>query len=437
MKRHFVFAGRDSFHGSQSEELAALLLREGPAVLRGLKEDLGLSVEFESRSIRMAHDGRKLGIAAIPTSKGEVSVSIAPKVDSLRVRAMLEDLKGYQGSFPQFSISARSAVGNVDKGRDDLSIAFALALLQDILDCAHLLEGAFKRRYKINVEGGIRGRPLLERSMIDLLLGRSLGFSCEVPSDEHLKEYQRVLLATGLSIVDTLGVWLPTLYREGMTSESLRAGLVAAFQGLDVSSISLASVLRICRPPFPFGLKDVLYRTLRYWRWRSQYAPSYADGVGEKFFSMSIYLDKLFEIYVGVFFQQACADQLVSKSSVALGYSYIRGEETISKEIVLDHILESKGRKLLLVVDAKYSEAEASPHQVYQLIAYLNYCYPEFADGRIVGVLAYPGDAWQIGEVLGFNKKLFVVKIPVPALSCLQEGKKFVSDLVSFKEGVA
>ncbi|MGE0875414.1 MAG: hypothetical protein AB7O31_12165 [Burkholderiales bacterium] len=436
MKRHFVFAGRDSFRSPQSEELALLLLREGPVVLRGLKEDLGLSLEFESKSVRMAHDGRKLGIASIPSSKGEISVSIAPKVDSMRVRAMLEDVKNYEGSFPQLSISARSALGNVEKGHDDLSIAFALALLRDIIDCAHLLEGAFNRRYTVNIQGGIRGRPLIERSMIDLLLGRSLGFSCEVPSDEHLKEYQRVLLATGLNIIEALGVWLPTLYREGMTSESLRARLIAAFRGLDVSSISLVSVLRVCRPPFPFGLKDVLYRALRYWKWRSQYTPSNADSIGEKFFSMSIYLDKLFEIYVGAFFRQVCAGHLVSKASVSHGYSFVRGGETIKREIVLDHVLESKGQKNIFVVDAKYSEAEASPHQVYQLIAYLNYKYAEFPHARMIGVLAYPGDDWQVGEVLGFNKKLFVVKIPVPVASCLQQGKNFVSDLVSFKEEV-
>src|SRR5206468_1351078 len=102
---------------------------------------------------------------------------------------------------PQFVASSRVSKANIEIAHDDLSVSFLVSLLDEIVAIAPRLRGLAIKRHREYVPGGIRGRPLIESSLISMSFGRSLGFTCEVLSDKYLREYEKVLFATGTSIL--------------------------------------------------------------------------------------------------------------------------------------------------------------------------------------------------------------------------------------------
>jgi len=415
LKQVFRFNDEVEFDSASSAEFAELLLSIPGDVRTQLTKTFGLGIRFDRNPILTRYDGRKVGFGSFSSSGDrEVHFVIAPKTNSLRLQNLFQALGKYVNlNHIRFDSIVSSAP--TEQAKDDFTFAFLLKLLEEIvISSTHLLNAAYKRK-EIAVQGGVKGRPLLVKSMKNMVLGRNTGIICEVLDDEGLQDYAAVLLATARSIGELLEDWHEITAQKQHDSLAKLRYITSRFSNQTNVPFNRSLLYKVCRPPFPYGLKDVLYKCMRYWQWQGAMKISNAGNASYGYWSVVMELDLIFQDYVGFSWHTSLEPQFKWHPNKEFKYLLRRPDGVNTEQkIKPDHLFIDQGSNLMLIVDAKYSEKIAAEDQIYQIAAYLSYCYEESLNcNDKIGILVYPGDTWQVEPVLGFRERIYCVRLPI------------------------
>ena len=437
MKFIYKFIDKESFHSRKSSEFAELVLQSSGQVRRILAKEFGLSISLVDDPIRVVHDGRKVGIGSFSTPKGEVNFSISPKEESIRLKTLFQAL-GPDAAKSQVRFDRATAIAPTTPREDDFTPAFLLGLLEDISSVSVQFLAAALRKKNVLVRGGVRGRPLIRKYVMDLILGRGFGIYCEVLDDESLREYTVVLVATAVDVVSLLRGWEEMLLAAEHDPKKSLNYIVSRFGVRDATEFRLPLLFRLCRPPFPYGLRDILYKCLQYWRWRGDFGTAEDRTHLLGFWRMSIGLDDVFERYVQKIWRESLGEGFEDKGKQKYTYS-IKGFDgsKADRSIEPDCIFLDKTSGTLFVVDAKYRTDVGARDQVFQMVTYLDYTYPDLENvNSKVGVLVYPGDVWRTGVVNDFGKNVYFVQMPVREKVCHPEILAFAAQVIQAVQSV-
>ena len=435
MKQVYNFSTPESFSSKESEEFAKLLLDVPTSVRTQILPRFGLSIDVNAPSVRVRHNGRKVGVGSFQFRENKIHFRIAPKTEAIKLKILNEALqeKGALSSLAKFSSLSR---GPMSEGDDDFTPIYLLGLLDEIVASSKFLLSTNYKKKQVVSRGGVKGRPLLMKTLIDFELGKGANVYCETLDNKSLREYALILFETANSIISILNDWSSIVDEKKMLDASKLKFLSSRFGLSNTVGFSPSLVFKVCRPPFPYGLKEVLYKCLRYWKWQYQF---HLEEPGQAFFDyfhIIVELDRLFELYVGKVWKTVLGDLFEASSGTKFKYRVSKSDTFGIKSasaIILDHSFYNKNKKEMIVVDAKYRKDVATNTQIYQMLAYSSYLYP-FESGieNIAGILVYPGSVFSYGEVSGFDKRIYYMQLPIVSPLPLDEVSDFVSKVLEF-----
>ena len=423
MKSIFQFNSRDSFRSSDSTEFAKLLLRAHGNTRKRIRQTFGLSIELDADPVRVKHDGQRIGIGAFEVNGSEVHFIIGPKV-AIDVHELIKSLQGTEYWAKLVSITPGINKTEVIHDKADLTPAFLTSLHRQIADyAARHVDITHLRRQKF-VGWKLQGRPLVGDSIRRFARGKLDGLVCDVYDDKAFADYADVLVGTASSIRDVLNSW-GDIIQPIQTNLEVSTRLIFGRLGhLTGTGFSMPKLLRICRPPFPMGLRELLYSCMRYWRWHGEFRMASNPNIIAGFWQLALRLDQLFEQYVGIKWNQALQNKYSWKNSPNFDYEVktVTGNYVSRNAIIPDHLFTCNDEKTLLVVDAKYRTDIGARDQVNQMSAYLNYKYPaNFYCPQAIGILVYPGVDWRVCRIGSFSPSIFTVEMPINS-SDISEG---------------
>jgi len=440
----FSFNDKASFLSEESEAFAEVLLRSDPDIRRCVLKGFGLTIELKADPPRISHDGIRIGMGSFETEDGSsVHFTISPKTDAVALRNIYKALANSSVQFQHARFESLSEIAPAEDAPDGFTPAYLLSLLNEIADSARHLLGTIFEKKQLRVRGGIRGRPILVPSFTSMRLGRGIAFACDVLDDRGLRDYAVVLLGTAQSIVELLRDW-GRLVGDRAEVELAKMRFISSRFGLwDTSAFSASTLYKICRPPFPYGLREVLYRCLRYWQWRQGIHMAEPGSATFRYYHLVVNLAKLFELYVSESWSLSAAPDFRTLDAGPYQYG-IDGIDGISEErrIEPDHFLLNASKKILVVIDAKYRDDVGASGQVQQIVAYTSFCYENSgslsgfigereASRKVVGVLVYPASDWQVGRVTGFSQPIYCIRMPVNSTLLNPRIKEFLTEVVT------
>lgn len=409
----FEFDNRESFRTKEASEFATLLLKSPPSVRERLRKNFGLSIDVSFDPIRLMHDGQRVGIGGFQSTYGPVNFTIGPKV-AFRVEELVDAMQASKSWSHLVRISRESLTSPVASGTSDFNPAFLLCLLQDIADYAARHVDITHRRRKEFVGWAPRGRPLIADTIRRTASGRCDGLVCEVYDDRAFQPYADVLVGTAESVFQVLNRWGQLVRPVQAEVENARRRIKSVLAPAGSGQFSMGLLLKTCRPPFPFGLRQLLYNCMRYWQWRGTIRVADQSMTNLGYWELILRLDDLFESYVGEIWGTALSEAFEKSSLVP--YAFRIGDFHSSNELKPDHLFRDRHQGRLIVVDAKYRVDIGSSEQLYQILAYLDYKYPDENDfPHRIGVLVYPSLSWKCSEVKGFRHQIYCVQLPVTA----------------------
>ncbi len=407
----FEFDNRDSFRSKEASNFGSLLLKSSPVIRERLRKSFGLSIDISFDPLRLIHDGQRVGIGGFQSVQGAVNFTIGPKV-AFRVEELVHAMQTSKSWSHLVRISRNSLTSPAVSGASDFNPAYLLSLLQEIADYAARHVDITHRRRKEFVGWAPKGRPLIADTIRRITSGRCDGLVCEVYDDRAFQPYADILVATSESLCQALQQWGQLVRPAHADIEKLRRRINSVLAPAASGHFSMGLLLRTCRPPFPFGLRQLLYNCMRYWQWRGMIRIADQSVASLGYWELILRLDDLFEAYVGETWEKALIEEFEKNSLVP--YYFRIGDSNVTTPLKPDHMFRDRRRERLIVVDAKYRIDIGSSDQLYQLLAYLDFIYPD-EDGfkSRIGVLVYPSLSWKCDEVKGFRHRIFCVQMPV------------------------
>jgi hypothetical protein len=431
MEKVFQFGDKESFYSESSREFAKIVMASSIVLQRQLMGAYGLQIELSDTGYRIGHDGRRIGLGAFTSTSGTVHFAIAPKVDTIRLESLFQALGGHVAVSQYVTYDTLASEGPAEFREDEFRPAFLVQLLEDILQQSlHFLSVSVPKKKEVFVANGTKGRPQLAVSVQQIMQGRRFGFYCELPDDQGLRDYAVVLIATARSISELLEAWyelVPTDKKEYLP----RLGfLISRFSGMRQVLFSRALLYKVCRPPFPYGLREILYRCLRYWEWNGEFGLAKESQELHGYWGLTVQLDQIFQAFVGRALQQAIGVDFDDLGSPSYLY-HIRGlPAPKTAPIRLDRCFFNAKTGTLVIVDAKYSTRIADEANVYQMVSYMSYEY-RINPKKIVGILVYPGDQWHVGKIDGFIPRLYWVNLPVSPSGYRDEMSQWLGEVLN------
>lgn len=431
--RVFRFNDEDSFNSSRSAQFAGLVMQAATSIRDMLTKSFGLSLNLKSADIRIVHDGRRIGAGAFRVHGEQVNFVISPKLAQQDFALIFDALASHTEELRTHFHLVSPAESVPAVGEQDLFTPFFLhALLHEIVEASvHLFNISLKTNTVI-ARGGVRGRPLLQKSATNMITGRGWGLFCEVRDPAGLRDYAVVLLETAKSIERRLSDWAEIWPQSDLAYHSKKQFVLTHLQSLSHARFTRALLYKVCRPPFPYGLREILYKCLRYWEWQGRFKASETDASGFDYTSVVIFLDKIFEIYVREVWRHSLRSGVVLRSQYNFPYTVELCNEDVAVHsstgsIKPDHIFWDQLNKTLLIVDAKYSREVGAEEHLYQMLSYLSYDYPDYQTDRRCGVLVYPGTNWKVEQLVGFSQKIYCIQIPIQSELYMEEVDRFVT----------
>lgn len=403
-----------------AEELSKVLLAAPNTLRRQICKSYGLSIDYSGDQPVIFSDGVKIGQGHSFFGDTSLYYEIKSKVKALRIEDLLDTVskktnRNYGALFQKSTLSAGG-------GYSEFGFSFLLGLIQDIADFSTQLLNVFSQRKKIVARGSPRGRINPVSFVRNQMLSKHDEFECMVLDNTRLREYATVFLQTVNMVkrdLDNIGIF--SVIRAGETEAMVRS-IQSMLRGHATASFSFPLLVRLSRPPFPYGIRDLFMKCFRYWKSRGQFR----TGQSEYLMALqgfSINMASLFEDYAGMLLEDCLPDSAERFSGCR--FSYFK-DQAIERFIEPDHLFIFRKEKIMVVAEIKYSGNYIAREHVSQLVSYLDFLYPEWSDYEKVGLLIYPGDPRAVEEGLSFGQKL----LPVQISSNYNESKKVIYDIL-------
>lgn len=413
MTTHFELA-QNNWRSGDARAFADILHEANPLVRDRISRQFGLTLAFDLEGLHVDYDGRKIGFGGFASTHGKTTFSISPKVDDFDVRALFNCINtlNLYSKIVQFENNQEADVQEQEENQ--FSWAFLLGLLDDIDDFGahHFL--IFNSKKILKGRSSVVGRPVPKSLVMNMARGR-FGIDCEVLDNFRQRQYASLFFATAKSIFHDLTRWQSLIRRSDAQLSSTLNSITAKLKHFADVPFSTRLLVELSHPPYTYGVKTLLMKCIRYWRWKGIFATNNSKNKNA-FWSVSIALDTAFELYAGQMLSKMLGKrEKIPKACYPYSLNLIDSRfpnDKISREIEPDHVYLDHGKGNLVIAEIKYSNQLAIREHVAQLIAYLMYgAYPFVAKSR-TGLLVYPGTKLSCVRIPNFGADIYLVTLP-------------------------
>jgi hypothetical protein len=413
MTAHFELA-HNNWRSGDARVFADELRQAHPLVRDRISRQFGLTLAFDPEGLRVDYDGRKIGFGGFSSKQGKTTFSIAPKVDDFDVRALFNciDALNLYNKIVQFENNQEADVHEEEE--NPFSWAFLLGLLEDINDFGvhHFL--IFNSKKILSGRSSVIGRPVAKSLVMNMARGR-FGIDCEVLDNHRQRQYASLFFATAQSIFRDLMNWQAVIKRSDARVSATYNSIAAKLKHFADVPFSSRLVLELSHPPYTYGVKTLLMKCLRYWRWKGMFAATNSRSTNT-FWSVSIALDTAFELYAGQILKKMLGKKgKIPKVSYPYSFDFNDHrfpDDRIQREIEPDHIYFDQEAGDLVIAEVKYSNHLAVREHVAQLIAYLSYGAYPFVTKTRTGLLVYPGTQLSCEKIPNFRANIYLLTLP-------------------------
>jgi len=413
MSTHFDLS-HNEWRSRDARRFAEELYKADPICRDRISRQFGLTLAFDAEGLRVDYDGRKVGFGSFNNKLGKTTFSIAPKVDEFDVTTLFNCIDSLNLSNKVIQLENNQEADVQDGVDNQFSWSFLLGLLDEINDFGVHNFLIFNSKKVLHGRTSIIGRPIAKSLVMNMTRGQ-FGVDCEVLDNYRQRQYASLFFATAKSIYRDLNNWKAIIRRTDIRIGTTYNSISAKLKHFADVPFSPRLLLEISHPPYAYGVKALLMKCLRYWRWKGILAANDSKN-RNAFWSISIALDTAFEIYAGQMLVQMLGSiERISKTTYPYTFQYADSRfpsGQIVREIEPDHIFLDRVTEELTIAEIKYSNNLAVRDHVAQLIAYLSYCAYPFSVKKKRGVLVYPGTKLCCEKIPNFEFEIYLVTLP-------------------------
>ncbi len=384
------------------EKIRDLLLNCSGDVRKKICKIYGFKIEMSGDELLIYHDGKTVGSGQILINGIKNTFEIYPKNDGLKINEMVSyfenGIKNYGAIHNFYHQGVESKLG-------DYSFSFLIGLLAEISSFGTHFFNIYSTRKKIISPGKPRGRIDQIAFVKDQLAGKHNIFACEVLDNKQLRQFATVFYFTAMSIVNDLNQISSSNVFKGLDVVRLKKIVSNRLRPYVVEGFSRQLITRLSKPPYPFGVKELFIRCLKYWTGKGQISAA-SNLSSMRFSGFSLRLNDLFEDYVGLVF-----DKVIKKEKISGAEFRFSKDLTEDRSLKPDHIFIDDNEKKLYIIEVKYSNKVAVREHVSQLISYLDYKYDKWPNYEKFGFLVYPDDKVSCETLDEFNHKMKICKL--------------------------
>ena len=413
MTAHFELA-HNSWRSGDARVFADELRQAPPLVRDRIFRQFGLTLVFDAEGLRVDYDGRKVGFGSFSSKQGKTTFSISPKVDDFDVRALFNCIDSLNLYCKIVQFESNQVADVHEEEENQFSWAFLLGLLEDINNFGvhHFL--IFNSKKVLSGRSSVIGRPVAKSLVMNMARGR-FGIDCEVLDNYRQRQYASLFFATAKSIFHDLMSWQAVIKRSNAHLSGTYNSIAAKLKQFSDVPFSSALLLELSHPPYTYGVKTLLMKCLRYWRWKGMFATTNSTN-SNTFWSVSLALDTAFELYAGQMLKRMLGkNEKIPKASYPYSFEFKDPRfpnDRIQREIEPDHIYLDRDAGDLVIAEIKYSNHLAIREHVAQLIAYLSYGAYPFVTKTRTGFLVYPGTELSCEKIPNFGANIYLLTLP-------------------------
>lgn len=399
-----VGAGIERYSANLAEIKNILLQCDG-AIRKEICDIYGFKLQMDGDEFVISHDGQRIGSGQIALSGKRYSIEVYPKNTGLKIN----EIFSYFGEGLDKTYGKIHDLGyqGVDGKASEYSFSFLLGLLNEIASFGVQFFNIYSTRKTVATRGKPAGRIIPKAFVRNQLLGRFDEFECEVLDNSQLRLFATVFYHTAISISSDLSKLGSSKALSGVDIQLLSKMASSRLRPYIVDGFSRQMLNRLSKPPYPFGVKELFFRCLKYWTDKGDFSAAVTNHK-MSFSGFSIRLDYLFEDYVGLLFEQLLEGGIEHIQKQRFPYTEDLGENRLLEP---DHIFVDKKNKKLTIVEVKYSNNIAVRDHVAQLIAYMDFKYSPWVDYKRIGIVVYPGDVPSCEKISSFSHDVRISKV--------------------------
>lgn len=390
-------------------------LRQAPALVRDkICRQFGFTLAFDLEGIRVDYDGRKVGFGSFCNDCDRITFAVSPKIEDFDIKALFKCIDSLHlfNKIVQFDNNQQADVH--EQQDESFSWVFLLGLLDDINNFGIHNFLIFNSKKVLKGRSAIVGRPIAKSLVMNVALGR-FGVDCEVLDNFRQRQYASLFFHTAQSIYKDLSNWQSIIKRSDSNLTNTFHSIAAKLKHFSDIPLSQNLLRELSHPPFTYGVKDLLMKCIRYWKWKGIVATSNSRS-NNAFWSVSIALDQAFELYaghvIGKMLKQSTKIQK-QRYSFTFPIKDLRfPKDRVEREIEPDHIYVIDENALVIIAEIKYSNQLAVREHVGQLISYLKYSDFPFLFKDRIGLLVYPGQSLLLQPIPNFEANIFLLTLP-------------------------
>lgn len=407
MNHHLLRISPGSSNFSEQLQCLAKVLWDCDGDVRSeVCKSFGLVLELSGKLPSLTYLGQRSGRAQLRTPTSIAEIEVVPKNPGIDLSELLS-AAAKRGSTENYGALIGSFSSGVGGESSEFSFAYLLGLLNDIKNLGTHAFEIYNGKHRELRFGSPAGRLVPRSFVINQIKGENAAFECELINNEQFRKYACVFFYTALSICRRLSHCLPENSISGVRLKETERLVRSRLGTYVVHKFSLPLVVTLSKPPYPFGMRELVLSCLKYWlEWRKL--------SGEKsnrpfsFEGHYLRVDKLFEDYVGIIFEEALGEDFSYLPRSAYSYGSQAG---IFRSIEPDHVYVNHTKRQILIAEAKYSNDIARRDNLAQLLAYISYRYPKWSDFTSFGFLVYPGDVFEAFAISEFSRKVEVCRV--------------------------
>lgn len=381
----------------------------------------GFSLIFDGDDIKVAHDGQKVGSGRFSANNTYYTFDIFPKSEGVNISELLQIyFQNFNKPYGTLHEINQQKVGFTES---EYSFAHLIGLLKEISNLSAGFVNIYSKKKLIKSKGSVRGRIISNSFVCNQLLGNLDLVESEILDNQEMKEYATVFYYTALSILERINSSSIDKAFKNFDSNALFNKVKSILKPYVTNRISAQTLIRLSKPPFPFGVRELFFKCYHYWM-SSGALSTGSNGKDMAFSGFTIQLDKLFEDYVGLILQMALSTEY--RALPKQNYYYKVSDNHNDRALEPDHMVVETSSSKMHIVEVKYSNDIAPREHVAQVISYLDYNYKTYNDFNKTGLIVYPGETESFSVLNAFSHKVGVVTIT----SNLEKSKNFIADAI-------